>query len=278
MTASGLFDATRAKLQGLVMFRHPDRLPRRPHLSFMAWPVLGPLLCTGVALAYNAIAFQGMSSEAFSAAMRSAVVLPIMLGLPCFAALGLRLKELSAANQKLGVVAATDSLTGCLNRGAFTERVELFLEHQDPGERCGGALLVIDADHFKSINDRFGHDRGDDALVLIAQAIKAVLRETDAVGRIGGEEFAVFLPNADQRSAEMVAERIRRAISLSIFAPGGELRPLSVSIGGAAFEGDIAFHDLFHLADRRLYEAKQFGRNRAEIGPGPIARHPQRAG
>jgi diguanylate cyclase (GGDEF)-like protein len=124
---------------------------------------------------------------------------------------------------------------------------------------------MIDADNFKAINDLFGHDAGDEALTIIARSIRAVLRAGDLVGRMGGEEFGVFLPGADQQSAHAVAERIRRSVNLAVFAPDGRQRSLSVSVGGVVFTGQAAFSDLFRIADQRLYGAKQTGRNRVTI-------------
>ena len=124
---------------------------------------------------------------------------------------------------------------------------------------------MIDADNFKAINDLFGHDAGDEALTIIARSIRAVLRAGDLVGRMGGEEFGVYLPGSDQRGTEIIAERIRRSVNLAVFAPDGRQRPLSVSIGGAVFEGPASFSDLFRIADQRLYGAKQTGRNRSAV-------------
>jgi diguanylate cyclase (GGDEF)-like protein len=130
-----------------------------------------------------------------------------------------------------------------------------------------GALLVIDADDFKQVNDRFGHDLGDHALRQIAAAILATVRRQDLVGRIGGEEFAVLLSGADYAIAARVAERIRRAVNAIVFAPGGTPCPLSVSIGGALFEAPAPFMALYRQADQRLYEAKHLGRDRVALLP-----------
>ena len=124
---------------------------------------------------------------------------------------------------------------------------------------------MIDADNFKAINDLFGHEAGDEALTIIARSIRAVLRAGDLVGRMGGEEFGVYLPGVDQRGAEAIAERIRRSVNLAVFAPDDRQRTLSVSIGGAVFEGPASFSALFRIADQRLYGAKQTGRNRVTV-------------
>jgi diguanylate cyclase (GGDEF)-like protein len=128
-----------------------------------------------------------------------------------------------------------------------------------------GALLIVDADHFKSINDRLGHDCGDQALKLIATTIKDQLHGADIVGRIGGEEFAVFLPGADATRSFLVAESIRRRIREAEFAPDGRPCPLSVSIGGIAFSGPTTYASMFQIADRHLYKAKSNGRDQVSF-------------
>jgi diguanylate cyclase (GGDEF)-like protein len=135
--------------------------------------------------------------------------------------------------------------------------------------RAQGALLIIDADNFKTVNDRYGHDRGDEALVKIASTIKSTLRSPDIVGRLGGEEFGVFLPGVGPDQAKLVAERIRQSVSSADFAPSGKPHQLSVSVGGAVFDGQLPFAELFRLADQQLYVAKRDGRNRVSMSLAP---------
>ena len=130
-------------------------------------------------------------------------------------------------------------------------------------------MLVIDVDHFKRINDSFGHDSGDEALKVIAETIRGAVRDIDLVGRIGGEEFSVFLPGTDPNRTLAVAERIRAAISAAEFSPTGSRVGLSVSVGGATFADAASFGELFRRADQRLYAAKLNGRNRVEINQSP---------
>ena len=224
------------------------------------WTLMGTLACIVVSLAFNIVMFGDLGPAALRRALYSATVLPPMLAAPLFFCIGLRMRGMALTNKHLGMVARTDSLTACLNRGAFTARVTALLDlHQTDS---AGALLMIDADNFKRINDLFGHDNGDAALASIARSIRAVVRPTDFVGRIGGEEFAVYLPDASQHEASILAERIRRSVNLAAFIPDGRQRPLSVSIGGVAFRGRSSFAELFRAADQRLYKAKQSGRNR----------------
>ncbi|WP_156460523.1 GGDEF domain-containing protein [Devosia sp. Root635] len=234
------------------------------------WTLFGTLACVVISVGFNAIVFGDLGAAALQRSIVSAIVLPIVLGLPLFFYMSLRVRGLAITNRRLGLVARTDSLTACLNRGAFTGQVGTLLTQR--AHSSSGALLMIDADNFKAINDLFGHDAGDEALTIIARSIRTILRAGDLVGRMGGEEFGVYLPDVDQHSAEAVAERIRRSVNLAVFAPDGKQRSLSVSIGGVAFEGSASFSELFRIADQRLYGAKQTGRNRVAVVH--VADHP----
>lgn len=236
------------------------------------WTILGTLGCVAVSLAYNWLFFRDMGGAALRQGLVSATVLPVLLAGPLFFYLTLKLRELAIANHKLASMATTDSLTDCLNRGAFTTFVEARLAHESKkGRKARGALLVIDADHFKTINDRYGHHTGDQALRLIARTINSVLRAEDLAGRLGGEEFGVFLPGASEMHATAIAERICSVVSETPFMPEDRRCVLSVSVGCAAFDGPIDFSELFRIADERLYAAKNAGRNRvmASCAPKP---------
>ena len=212
--------------------------------------------------------FPYLSPEALWRAQLTDLMLPLVLGGSFLFFLMWKIRQLAIAQRDLSIVAATDSLTAVLNRGAFSMLVEAYLEQTRKQEQAhSGALLIIDADHFKSINDRHGHDCGDQALKLIAQAIKGQLRGGDIVGRIGGEEFGVFLPGVDPSHSWVVAESIRRRIREMDFSPGGRPCPLSVSIGGTSFSGPTTFEEIFVAADRRLYAAKSNGRDQVSFDP-----------
>jgi len=227
------------------------------------WTLFGTLSCMLVSVAFNTLMFGDLGPTALQRSIFSATVLPALLGIPLVLFLGMRVRGLALSNMRLGLVARTDSLTSCLNRGAFTARVTILLAQRET--TATGALLMIDADNFKAINDLFGHDNGDQALAIIARSIRSVLRTGDLVGRMGGEEFAVYLPDLDYSQTEAIAERIRRSVNLAVFNPDGRQRTLSVSIGGAVFEGRASFAELFRIADQRLYKAKQTGRNRSTV-------------
>jgi diguanylate cyclase len=197
----------------------------------------------------------------------ASVLMPFLIGGPTMFYHQIQAAQLREANRRLEVLAATDWLTGCLNRRAFTGEVTAALA-ADPLEGCG--FLVIDADHFKTINDRFGHDRGDEVLQFIANALRDAIGDDDLVGRLGGEEFGVFLRGADADTTHIVAERMRRSINALCLRSGDALHRVSVSIGAAVGGGSESFSELFRLADQRLYRAKQAGRNRTELDDGPV--------
>jgi diguanylate cyclase len=202
------------------------------------------------------------------------IVVPIAMAFPVMYYLMSKLRELAIAHERLTVYASTDGLTQVMNRAAFSTLVEAYLKEIRRQDGIRGALLIIDADNFKAVNDNFGHELGDRALVTIAASIKAMLRAPDLVGRLGGEEFGVFLPGASPDQAHIVAERIRQNVNEAAFEPAGTRHRLSVSVGGAVFQDQLSFTQLFREADRQLYRAKQNGRNRVfvvPVGGSPLA-------
>ncbi len=170
-------------------------------------------------------------------------------------------KELEA---RLRYLSDADPLTGIANRRKSMEEldreVERSLRYDHPF-----SLLMIDLDHFKSINDRFGHSVGDSVLTRFAQKVKSLLRPTDTFGRWGGEEFIILLSETDRRGALILAERIRRTIHESSLI---QESPVTVSIGVASLlEGQRSRDELINGADRALYHAKEHGRNRVFAEP-----------
>ncbi len=167
---------------------------------------------------------------------------------------------------QLETLSTTDDLTGLPNRRYFMEGLKRELLRAG---RYGHplSLMMIDADHFKSVNDRFGHDGGDQALAHLAATLKAAFREVDLVGRLGGEEFAALLPDTGADEALAIAERIRQAVAQSsLIIAGSEVR-LTVSIGVVNHTGGEADgKQLLKWADEALYEAKRAGRNRVKAG------------
>lgn len=211
------------------------------------------------------VCFVGFSALGFPHDLPSygmAVVVPALTATPASFWMLSQLERMREAYRQLDRLAATDSLTGCLNRRAFREIATT-------AGRTTGALLIADADRFKSINDRFGHDVGDEALRAIAAAVRASVRDADIVGRIGGEEFGILLPDADLEMALNIAGRIRRAVRELAFSAEGQHWPLSISIGGACHTANTSFTDLFRAADQRLYAVKRSGRDGVDIAATP---------
>lgn len=167
------------------------------------------------------------------------------------------LSELSDAHAKLAEKSAHDIMTGMLNREAFLQTLS-----QTRRNGAMGALLLIDADHFKRVNDTFGHQAGDRALALIAMAIRTSIRDDDIAGRVGGEEFCVFLPDTPHDHALHISERIRASVEAASFYPEeAERHELTVSIGGVMTLPRQGLPNLMRMADICLYEAKERGRN-----------------
>ncbi len=162
---------------------------------------------------------------------------------------------------ELKVLATTDALTGTLNRRRFFEEAE---EERARSARYKHplSLAMLDLDHFKAINDRFGHAVGDEALQRAAAVMRRVVRRQDRVGRYGGEEFGVLFPETGLDEALSVAERLRREIASEEIHAGEERVELRVSCGVAAWRPDESIDATLRRADAALYQAKQAGRNR----------------
>jgi diguanylate cyclase (GGDEF)-like protein len=234
----------------------------RGWMNLLRWMVTLTLGGMGLSLLFNFAVFLPLGHTTPLYGLYSAVVMPIIISSPLFLYVLLKLEELELQNRRLRKIAATDPLTSCLNRRAFGALVEAGLNgFGGRNAEMGGALLMIDADKFKAINDRYGHDRGDEALTLIARLIGSVLRDEDLVGRLGGEEFGVYLPGANLHGAASVAERLRKVVAEADFRPDGQPCQLTVSVGGAVYAEDIDYRTLYRSADQLLFEAKRSGRN-----------------
>jgi len=161
--------------------------------------------------------------------------------------------------------AMIDPLTGLLNRRAFVQDAEALLLQQVARDRPIGVLLV-DLDNFKSINDRFGHPVGDKVLQVFAKTARGGLRQTDLVGRLGGEEFIVILADAGHDNAFLVADRLRNAFAVNAAVVDGQALHATMSIGVSVIvDPRQSLAELMKLADQALYLAKARGRNRVEV-------------
>lgn len=223
----------------------------------------GTLLCIGIAFAIDGFSIETLSWRWGSDPLNNALI-PGILAPPLLLLLLSQMRQLALAHRELMAIASTDSLTRCLNRRAFTAMVEGYLASLSDRAQTG-ALLVIDVDFFKSVNDRYGHDKGDEALLLVATAIRDTIRPQDLVARMGGEEFSVFLPGAATNDALLVGERIRQKIAGASFEIAGENVVITASIGGVAFPRPEPFASLYRAADQQMYLAKSKGRNQVSL-------------
>lgn len=192
------------------------------------------------------------------------IVFTFIIAMSVMGPLGFILMFRERADREQRQLAATDPLTGVLNRRAFMEtaRKEWSLSRR---KDLPLSLMMIDIDHFKQFNDRFGHAAGDTAIKQVAHALCARLRWEDSVGRYGGEEFSVLLPMTDCKEAHALAEELRMVIAGIHLVFAGESTPVTVSIGIAAkssHSDSITNLDLLlQMADAALYQAKRHGRN-----------------
>jgi len=168
------------------------------------------------------------------------------------------------ANEGLLRFAFTDYLTGLRTRGYFEQQLELEFKRAERKQQKI-ALLMIDIDHFKILNDTFGHHVGDQLLRDLSSILVKDMREVDTVARYGGEEFVIILPETTETGAMFVAQRLRRAVEQAKFFAGSpnSVQHLTISIGVAVYDTDAQFkRDLIEFADAALYAAKHAGRNR----------------
>lgn len=193
-------------------------------------------------------------------------------------AVGRDLTERKLLEQELELRSRSDQLTGMLNRRSFDQSLEAQLAYARRYKR-GGALLLVDLDRFKQINDEFGHAAGDEVLRTVSRVLAENLRETDVVGRdagglvarLGGDEFALLLPETDAAGAEVVGERLVAALAAEPLAFGDRQVRVGASIGAATFGwGDIpSAEELLAAADRAMYVVKAAGGGGASIESRP---------
>jgi diguanylate cyclase (GGDEF)-like protein len=173
------------------------------------------------------------------------------------------IRELEESRQALAEQATTDALTQLKNRRLFYDRAhESLLSCRRYNKDM--SVLLLDIDHFKKVNDSYGHHSGDAVLVRIARLLSRMVRGADTVARFGGEEFAVLMPEANKLGAAVLGERIRTAVETETIDVDGRIIPVTTSIGIAtlAAEKVESIDQLLSIADRRLYLAKNAGRNR----------------
>ncbi len=160
-------------------------------------------------------------------------------------------------------MATRDSLTGALNRGAFLDQAGSMYA-KDGREKKKAFVLMIDGDHFKDVNDTYGHGVGDEVLKYFVKTFKSSVRVSDIVGRYGGEEFAIYLSNIDLGGAAKVGKKINKAIYSGDVLPDGEKVSVSIGVSEVMIGGgdsNLAISEALNRADKALYDAKGNGRN-----------------
>ncbi|WP_105171202.1 sensor domain-containing diguanylate cyclase [Pseudoalteromonas sp. T1lg24] len=173
--------------------------------------------------------------------------------------------ELEQANAKLEELSRVDRLTNLYNRGFWEESFSKEFKRQQRSQ-AKSCLLMFDIDHFKKINDLFGHQGGDAALCFVSQTLKKVLRESDVAGRYGGEEFAVTLVDTELDGAKVFAERLRKTIEDAVIHYEESEITLTISIGIAQFDGKYTkYEQWIEDADKALYRSKEAGRNTINV-------------
>ena len=269
---AGVVGMTVAGLAGLWWARLQADRQGRPPLARLA--LLGVMICAHLAAAFLlpidlALEFLGRFAPAMAAFN--------LVGTLVVGGAIERERALALTERDLRRSASRDALTGVLNRRGFDQLAEAAQARGVPQE--GGALMVLDLDHFKRVNDTFGHAMGDAILVETGRRLQAELRAIDVLGRFGGEEFVVFVPSVGRERAGLVAQRLCQAIGERPFRAHGVDVPVTVSVGARWFDEEVDLEEALAEADARLYEAKKRGRNRIVLAPGgPLASPPAPAG
>ena len=259
----------------------------RSEMAILAY--VGALVLAGIASAVSAALLSG-SLHAIDDSSRGAALLAVRLSQASafvliiaviagfgwlFPAIRRESNErgrLAKESQSFMHAALTDPLTGLQNRRYFDDALaEYMREFSSIGRPIG--VVILDLDHFKTINDTYGHDNGDVVLRSVALSLRQHTRHHDVLARIGGEEFAIVFPNTDERALAALAERIRKAIQELPMVLEGKHVPITTSIGAVLWDGEESGQDLLKRADRLLYEAKANGRNRVITGKDIPSRH-----
>ncbi|WP_296740468.1 GGDEF domain-containing protein [Mesorhizobium sp.] len=232
----------------------PQTAPAQTWKNLVWLPLLGTAACMALSLGLNYLLLFSDALTPFGRGAATATLLPIIIGLPLLGLLGWKQLEVSRYRHELTRSGTYDKVTGCLNGPVFTSMVDRRAAR--PAGPRSGAFLIIHAEHLASINLRFGLEWGDEALRLIATAIRASVRRDDLIGRVGSTIFGVFLPGATKQDATDIGERIRSAVGEIYFAPKGDRDVLVIRAGGIVFEHELAFEDMFRSAEERLSDSQ----------------------
>lgn len=247
---------TIAPMSGPVAMRGPGH---RITAAFFALGTVVLLIRAGDQIVGTAPLSDFLSATPLQALIFSASAFGPVLG-----TFGFMLMVNDRFNAELARLAQTDSLTGALTRRTLQDHATAAIAFaRRRGESV--ALALVDADHFKAINDSLGHEAGDRALEALVGALRSVLRAEDRIGRIGGEEFVVLMPDTDIGGAFAAGERLRRAVADTPIAIAGRSIELRVTVGIAALRDGEDFAQLLKRADAALYEGKRRGRDRVVV-------------
>ena len=174
------------------------------------------------------------------------------------------IEERKRAEAALETAATTDYLTGMMNRRAMITLLEQEFKRIKRNDG-GSTIILIDLDHFKNVNDRFGHEAGDKMLVHVSQTLRGMSRDQDVIARWGGEEILILLPGTAKAGAKEVGEKIRLYFSENPVVIDGQTISMTVSLGVCQMEGAMTIDECFRRADKALYQAKAQGRNRTVV-------------
>lgn len=250
------------------------------------WPTLAGVLAAGVALAFFARTTPA-AEQLLAVPIRGWFVASLLLCIGLSAQLVVsgrtallrerRLVHAAASLRELTgqleLLATTDTLTGLTNRRVFFERLGIEFRRALRYHRPL-SVIMADLDHFKTVNDRFGHPFGDLVLAVTAQVLRGNVRESDLVARYGGEEFVLMLPETPQAEAMVVAEKLRVAIEAQDYTNGIQSTRITISLGVASLPdaAPVDVEELLRHADDALYAAKHGGRNRAVAASSTVTR------
>lgn len=250
-------------------------LSQEPFSPAVRGSISGPFLLTAVAILVRGATVLIQEQPSPTDAAGNFILVPNFTPFLWMVTVSLTAMNIAMASLTVGRLvqrfrrqAEQDYLTGCLNRATLERR--LALETERAG-RTGEPLACVffDLDHFKTVNDRFGHPVGDTALVHVVRVIQGSLRKVDTLGRFGGEEFLVLLPGTDATGAREAAERMRIALEATPLQVGDTSVPLTASFGVALLGAGESPDRLLQRADATMYRAKDLGRNRVEVATEP---------
>ncbi|MDN3920182.1 GGDEF domain-containing protein [Roseateles violae] len=246
-------------LNGAALWRRPaaglQRVQRLVALAYLAMGLVLPLRALAMLLQGSGLAYLDMPPDWQQPIYVFGFLFIIVTNLGFMQLCKMR------AEAEVRLQAMTDGLTGLANRRALDEAMHRSLAGAQRDQQPF-AVLMLDIDHFKAINDRFGHHQGDATLAAFAARLRAGLRAQDQCFRYGGEEFCVLLPQTGAADAALLAERLRAHL---VLPASGEMPRLSASLGIAVWQAGDSADALFGRADRALYRAKTLGRDRVEI-------------